>query len=86
MAILRGFLGTKGRFVGVLGLPPQKEMPIIRGHVRGNSSRDRGWMDPPRECVSSGSSPGEGRLVHPPGGAPERGLPHAEGPGAAAGI
>jgi hypothetical protein len=30
MAILRGFLGSKGRFVGVLGLPPQKEMPIIR--------------------------------------------------------
>jgi len=29
MAILRGFLGSKGRFVGVLGLPPQKEMPII---------------------------------------------------------
>jgi len=30
MAILRGFLGSKGRFVGVLGRPPQKEMPIIR--------------------------------------------------------
>jgi len=29
MATLRGFLGSKGRFVGVLGLPPQKEMPII---------------------------------------------------------
>jgi len=29
MAILRRFLGSMGRFVGVLGLPPQKEMPII---------------------------------------------------------
>ena len=29
MAILRVLLGTKGRFVGGLGLPPQKEIPII---------------------------------------------------------
>ena len=30
MVILRGFWGSKGRFVGVLGLSPQKEMPIIQ--------------------------------------------------------
>lgn len=28
MAKLRVLLGSKGRFCGVLGLPPQKEMPI----------------------------------------------------------
>ena len=41
MAILRGFLGSKGRFVGVLGLPPQKEMPIIYCHI---DKRDKTWL------------------------------------------
>jgi hypothetical protein len=30
MAILRGLLGSKGTLFRVLGLSPQKEMPIIR--------------------------------------------------------
>jgi len=47
MAILMGFLGSKGRFVGVLGLPPQKEMPIILMRPRGHPAQF-GLADPIR--------------------------------------
>jgi len=47
MAILRVLLGSKGRFVGVLGLPPQKEMPIILMRPRGHPAQF-GLADPIR--------------------------------------
>lgn len=36
MAISQDILGTKGRFVGVLAVPPQKETPIISLLTGGN--------------------------------------------------
>jgi hypothetical protein len=66
MAILRGFLGSKGRVVGVLGLPPQKEMPTIlmrpRGHPAqfGLADPIRTWHNVERPPLSQG---GDGELI-----------------------
>jgi len=46
MAILRGFLGSKGRFVGVLGVPPQKEMPIIQMGLAGRAKAEHEFQIP----------------------------------------
>src|SRR5437867_442402 len=42
MAILRVLLGSKGRFVGVLGLPPQKEILLISSII---FSLSLGWAE-----------------------------------------